>query len=284
MILELGNSITIKNPKYEDFPIALRELDNGTSLYAILESNLNEFIQVTCDKIDGYKIEYQKRDIEKHYQLGRRFTIEQVISIFQRYAKGDNSWKGEFDTLSNKLGNVFEFSDEDLHNNRINQLTPKQKKLVQRYLKCRNLGLKLAAFVMVGSVIFFIIMAYLTNDMDSPGFETALPYLLIVIFLFIGIFFLFTILGIVKSRDLKTGRISRGEGVVNKSDKNLEKKKYTNYILKIGDTYFPLYTPAQYNAFENGKSYCIYYIKNPNANIVLSVEEMFDFTQPSSHR
>ena len=94
-----------------------------------------------------------------------------------------------------------------------------------------------------------------------------------LLFLFIGIFLFFTILGIVKSRDLKTGRISKVEGVVNKSDKSLKKKKYANYIIKIGGTYFPLYTPAQYNTFENGKSYCVYYIKNPNANIILSVEE-----------
>lgn len=273
MILGLESGKIIKDPKYEDFPSVLSELENETSLYAILESNTGEFIQTTGNKIDGYNVEYQEGGIEKHYQLGSSFTLEQVVSIFQKYAKGGNSWKEDYAMMSNKLSSVFEFSDEDLNSNRMNLLTPKQKKIVQRYLKGRNFGLKLATFVMVGSVIFFIIMAYLTNDMDSPGFETALPYLLVVLFLFIGIFLFFTILGIVKSRDLKTGRISKVEGVVNKSDKSLKKKKYANYILKIGGTYFPLYTPAQYNTFENGKSYCVYYIKNPNANIILSVEE-----------
>ena len=273
MILELESGKTIKDPKDEDFPRVLRELKNETSLYAILESNTNEFIQTSGNKIDVYNVEYQEGGIEKHYQLGSSFTLEQVVSIFQKYAKGGNSWKEDYAMMSNKLSSVFEFSDEDLNSNRMNQLTPKQKKIVQRYLKGRNFGLKPATFVMVGSVIFFIIMAYLTNDMDSSGFETALPYLLLVLFLFIGIFLFFTILGIVKSRDLKTGRISKVEGVVNKSDKSLKKKKYANYILKIGATYFPLYTPAQYNTFEKGKSYCVYYIKNPNANIILSVEE-----------
>ncbi|MFC2092321.1 hypothetical protein ACFLSV_00335 [Bacteroidota bacterium] len=273
MILELESGKTIKNPKYEDFPVALSELENETSLYAILWSNTNEFIQTMGNKTDGYKIEYQEGSIEKHYQLESSFTLEQVTTIFRQYVKGDNSWKEDFVMMSNKLSSVFEFSDEDLNSNRMNQLTPKQKKVVQRYLKGRNFGLKLATFVMVGSVIFFIIMAYLTNDIDSSGFETALPYLLVVLFLFIGIFLFFTIFGILKSRDLKTGRISKVEGVVNKSYKSLKKKKYANYILKIGGTYFPLYTPAQYNTFENGKGYCVYYIKNPNANIILSVEE-----------
>ena len=275
MILELESGNTIKDPKYEDFPSALRELESEKSLYAILESNSGEFIQTAGNKKDGYKIEYQEESIEKHYQLEGRFTLEQVIRIFQQYAKGDNSWKEDFEMVSNKLSSVFEFGEEDLYSNKMNLLSPKQKKIVQRYLKSRNFGLKLATFVMMGSVIFFIIMAYLTNDINSPGFVTALPYLLLVLFLFIGIFLFFTILGIVNSHDLKTGRISKVEGVINKSDKSLKKKKHAGYILNISDTYFSLYTPAQYNAFENGKRYRIYYIKNPNANIVLSAEELF---------
>jgi len=273
LILELENGKIIKEPKQGDFPKAFKELESDTSLYAILESNNGYFIQTTGNKKDGYKIEYQEGSLEKHYQLGKRFTIEQVISVFQNYARGDNSWKENFEIPSNKLSSAFGFSAEDLNSNKMNQLTQRQKKIVQRYIKGRNLGLQLATFVMVGSIIFFVMVAYLTNDMDSPGFESAIPYLLLVIFLFIGIFIFFIMLGIIKSRDLKTGQISSVEGYINKSDKSLKKRKYAGYVLKIGDTGFPLYTPAQYNAFENSKRYRIFYIKNPNANIVLSVEE-----------
>ena len=61
-------------------PLALKELENETSLYAILESNTGEFIQTTGNKKDGYSVEYQEGSIEKHYLLGGSFTLEQVTS------------------------------------------------------------------------------------------------------------------------------------------------------------------------------------------------------------
>jgi hypothetical protein len=61
---------------------------------------------------------------------------------------------------------------------------------------------------------------------------------------------------------------------VKKSVKRKMKKKFGGLLFKIGKKDFALYTPSQYNAFENGKRYRVYYIKNPNANIILSVEEV----------
>jgi hypothetical protein len=273
MILELESGKTIKDPKHEDFPKALMELETEKSLFALLELDNGRFLQTTGNKKDGYTIEYQDGGIENHHQLKDRFSLEQVIDIFQKYSKGNYPWNKDIKTNVNKLSTAFGFTDEDLSSNKMNSLTPKQKKKVQQYLKGRNSGLKLAILIMAGSVIFFVVLTYLINDLDSPGFKSALPQLILAFSLFVGIFLFFTILGMVKSRDLNTGRISIAEGVVNKSIGGKKKKKYGGLLFKIGKIDFLLYTPAQYNAFEDGKRYQIYFVKNPNANIILSVKE-----------
>jgi len=274
MILELESGKTIEDPKYEDFPKALMELETGKSLFAVLELDDGRFIQTTGNKKDGYTIEYQEGCIENHHQLKGRFSIGQVIDTLQRYSKGDSSFGKDFETKVNRLCTAFDFTEEDLNSNKMNSLTPKQRKKVEQYRKGRSFGLKFALAVMIGSVIFFVVMVYLTNDLDSPGFKSALPQLLLVLSLFVGIFLFFTILGMVKSRDLNTGRISIAGGVVNKSIKSKKKKRAGGLLFKIGKTDFSFYIPPQYNAFEDEKRYRIYFIKNPNANIVLSVEEI----------
>ena len=184
MILELESGKTIKDPKYEDFPKALMELETEKSLFAVLELDNGRFIQTTGNKKDDYIIEYQGGGIENHHQLKGRFSIEQVIEIFRRYSKGNNFWEKDFETRINKLSAAFDFTEEDLGSNKMNSLTPKQRKKVEQYRKGRSSGLKFALVVMVGSVIFFIVMAYLVIDLDSPGFKSALPQLLLVLFLF----------------------------------------------------------------------------------------------------
>jgi hypothetical protein len=234
MILKLESGTTIKDPKYEDFPKALRELSEDISVFAILELDDDKFLQTTGNKKDSYIIEYQEGGIENQHQLKGRFSIEQVLDIFQRYSKNDISLEKDFETKANKLSAAFEFTKEDLNSNKMNSLTPKQKKKVQQYRKYRNFGLKLAIYVMIGSVIFFVILTYLTNDFDSKGFKSALPYLILVLSLFIGIFIFFTILGMIKSRDLNTGCISIAEGVVNKSVRRKIKKSLVDYSLRLG--------------------------------------------------
>ena len=274
MILKLESGTTVKDPKYEDFPKALRELNKDISVFAILELDDDRFLQTTGNKKDGYIIEYQEGGIENHHQLKGRFSIEQVIDIFQRYSKNDISWEKDFETRGNKLSAAFEFTGEDLNSNKMNSLTPKQKKKVQQYNKYHSFGLKLAIYVMIGSVIFFVIVTYLTNDFDSRGFKSALPYFVLVLSIFVGIFLFSAILGMVRSRDLNNGRISIAEGVVKKSVKRKMKKKFGGLLFKIGKKKFVFYSPSQYNAFEDGKRYRIYFIKNPNADIILSVEEI----------
>jgi len=273
VVLKLESGTTIKDPKYEDFPKALRELNEDISVFAILELD-DRFLQTTGNKKDGYIIEYQEGGIKNHHKLKERFSIEQVIDIFQRYSKNIISWEKDFETKVNKLSAAFEFTREDLSRNKMNSLTPKQQKKVQQYRKGRNFGLKLAISVMIGSVIFFVIVTYMTNDFDSRDFKSALPYYVLVSSLFVGIFLFFTILGMLRSRDLSTGRISIAEGMVSKSISRKKKKKYGGILFNIGKTDFHLYTPSQYNAFEDGKRYRIYFIKNPNANIILSAEEI----------
>lgn len=274
MILKLESGKTVENPKYEDFPKVLQELNDDVSAFAILELDNNNFMQTTGNRKDGFIIEYQEGGIENHRQLKGHFSIEQVIDTFQKYSKNVNSWKQDFEIKANKLETAFDFTEEDLNSNKMNLLTPKQRRKVKQYRKGRSFGFKFALIVMIGSVIFFVAMTYLTNDLDSPGFKSALPQLILVLSLFVGVFLFFTVLGMVKSRDLKTGRISKSEGVVNKSISNKKKKKHGGLIFKIGESDFTFYTPSQYNSFEDGKRYRIYFIKNPNANIILSVEEI----------
>jgi hypothetical protein len=101
----------ISNPSQADIEDVLNSLQGGADEFAILERRTSRgegFIQVlsfietiTGDPDDTkFVLEYYEGSSERHYQaidaLGRDYTRKDVISVFQSYANGDDSWKGKY--------------------------------------------------------------------------------------------------------------------------------------------------------------------------------------------
>jgi len=103
--LEAEDGTKICNPNLEDIEKVLNSLDGRNNSFAILTrltSRSEGFVQTaTDDPAIGFHLEYQDGSIHRHYAaisntITDKITILDVISVFQLYAKGDESWKTKY--------------------------------------------------------------------------------------------------------------------------------------------------------------------------------------------
>ena len=97
MKLETEDGTPISQPSDQDIEVSLARLDGKRSSFAILNRDAMTYIQTAGTYESGYVLEYQDKDIEHHYRALGSVTHEEVVLAFQRYAKGDPSWKGDFE-------------------------------------------------------------------------------------------------------------------------------------------------------------------------------------------
>lgn len=185
----------------------------------------------------------------------------------------------EHTEFNRKLAQVFDFTPADLQANRNGLLTPAQEKWLSQTRQIRGCGQRAAYLALGGTIFVFVGLTPFVAPLNSPGFQSALPYLLFGVLLFAGIFLAAIIFGTIRSRDLQTGRISLAEGeATGFSVQNIKSKSGrvigTAYFVTIGPTRFRLATPAQFEVFQADCPYRVYYIKDPPAHIILSVEKL----------
>jgi hypothetical protein len=105
--LLLADGTKISNPSPADIEDVLNSLQGGADQFAILTRRTSRgegFIQTVTGDPDpdtGFVLEYQEGSTERQYQAicdatDRKFTRKEVISVFQSYANGDDSWKGKY--------------------------------------------------------------------------------------------------------------------------------------------------------------------------------------------
>lgn len=70
--------------------------------FAILQQTEQTYVQTVWTP-NGYDLEYQDKDILHHYQVMSLLTQEQVISIFQSYLAGDNTWKSDIEFQEKRI-------------------------------------------------------------------------------------------------------------------------------------------------------------------------------------
>jgi len=274
MILKSDYGNDVFEPRETDITKFLRELEDSQHSYVILEKDSDTFIQTTGSNKSGYVIEYQEEGVHSHILSGKKFSIEQVINIFRLYLNNDGNWKIEVDANMSRLNSAFGFTDEELLVNKQNILSERQKETIKKHYKGRNFGILIALVAVISSLIFFAIMIYTSFDTDSREFKESFPYFILAGTVFTGIFLFFILLSLIKSRDLRKGRISYEEGIISRADNIPSKSRLSEFVIRIGKTYFIFYNPAEYYAFENGKRYGIYFVRNNKFNIILSAEEL----------
>lgn len=177
----------------------------------------------------------------------------------------------------NAAAQAFDFTPADLQANRNGRLTPAQAKRLNRTRRIRGCGQRAAFLALGGTILVFIGLIPFVAPLNSPGFQAAFPYLLFGIVLFAGIFLVAIIFGIIRSRDLQTGRISVAEGEASEfSTQDIKSKSGrvmgTAYLVTVGYTRFRLATPAQFETFQPGCLYRVFYIKDPPVHLILSAE------------
>jgi hypothetical protein len=102
MRLEFENSDPIEEPDDAAIAAGLATLGEENS-FAILTRDNGGFIQAAGDPAAGFVLEYLEP--EQHVQAmctDKQVSIDSVLSAFQRYAKGDDSWIGEHSWVAEK--------------------------------------------------------------------------------------------------------------------------------------------------------------------------------------
>lgn len=179
---------------------------------------------------------------------------------------------------NDRLAGAFNFTADDLAANRQGYLTPAQKKVIAGTRRARGCGAR-AAYIAMGASIAIIVAAFvLTGGLEIPLSSEALPAYAVAISAFIGIFLAAIVYDRVRSRDLRTGKISVAEGPAQRRTK--EYKFGTAFYVKIGRRRFQLTHPEQFDAFDECIRYRVYYVKNPPVHLIMSLETFGDSDAP----
>ena len=96
MKLELEDGTVIERPSEHDIEQALDTLGRHGNSFAILSQEMMTYVQTAGARDSGYDLEYQEEDTEHHYRVPELVSHDAVVSVFKRYARGDDSWKTEF--------------------------------------------------------------------------------------------------------------------------------------------------------------------------------------------
>lgn len=177
-----------------------------------------------------------------------------------------------------RLADAFGFTEDDLAANRQGYLTPVQKKVIAGTRRARGCGAR-AAYIAIGASVVFLVVAFvLAGGLDLPRSSGALTAYTVTLAVFIGVFLAAMVYGQVRTRDVRAGKISMVEG-----EARQRTKKYrlgTAHYVKISRTRFRLPYPEQFDAFEEGGRYRVYFVKNASVHVILSVEMLENLTYP----
>lgn len=167
---------------------------------------------------------------------------------------------------------TFDFTNKDLAANRANKLTQDQHKRIVAHIRIARTSTRLALIACLGSIVVFFWIADRLQPAD--GFGEALPFLILAAVLFMTIFILFIVVGIIRSRHLKNHRISVVEGHAARSTRTMKNGRWTAYYVTIAGVRFQLSSQAQFECFQDHTNYRVFYIQYPPAQLILSVEEI----------
>ena len=79
-----------------DIPKIIQSLEDKEDPFAILEQDELTYIQ-TLWTPNGYHLEYQEGDVNRHFQSTSPLSKEQVAYCFQSYFSSDQNWKSQIE-------------------------------------------------------------------------------------------------------------------------------------------------------------------------------------------
>ncbi len=94
MRLELETGDVFDDPDDQTIDDAIRGASDGFIILSISEL---EYIQAAGSPDEGYVLEYQEGDTDRHYQAAElNVPVDRVVRAFQQYASGDPGYKARF--------------------------------------------------------------------------------------------------------------------------------------------------------------------------------------------
>ncbi|HBI45496.1 MAG TPA: hypothetical protein DDY78_21970 [Planctomycetales bacterium] len=89
MKLELENAPAVINPDGDAITSSLAAVRG----FAILSRDEMTYIQTSGPAGEGFTLEYQDGDTDRHYRCPDELSLERVTQAFVSYARGTDSWK-----------------------------------------------------------------------------------------------------------------------------------------------------------------------------------------------
>ncbi len=104
MHLKLEGPRIIDNPSDEEIASALPEVK-----FAVIEDwkDSGSYLQFCISRKRGIELEYQVHTLKNHFKApGTSLTMNAVIRAFQKYARGDETWKTDFEWQRMEVINI----------------------------------------------------------------------------------------------------------------------------------------------------------------------------------
>jgi hypothetical protein len=174
-------------------------------------------------------------------------------------------------TSDERLRRAFDFSAEDLEINRLGRLTARQEAALSALRASRRQRTALALGVIGLAIIIPVIL--LMSGLIAPRASGGLSFFGITAALIVAFFFFGEIADFWRGRDLRAGWISQVEGEAALSTAP-EVRVGRAYFVRIDQARLRAPTRKQWEAFDEGKRYRVFYIDNPPAHVILSVEPL----------
>ena len=173
------------------------------------------------------------------------------------------------------LADIFDFTIDDLTSNANGQLTTRQQATLQSYRKISRCGTIFAFIAVVGTISVMGAIVLFNTDVESSTMQQALPAIGIVFGLVLVSFIAFWLLGIYRSRYIRTPHVFEVTGSARPHlKKHPYRTLYTEYYVSIGKIRFQVTSKAQHDALQADKTYRAYYIHYPPTHIILSIEPL----------
>lgn len=168
------------------------------------------------------------------------------------------------------------FDGEDLKANKEGRLSERQERMVAEMRRLRGCGTRAAVWALVGSAVLVgvapVLFGGVMGQQGGGDAGKALPYTLGVAGVFLVMALIFVVVGKVRSGDLASGKVSVVEGEARLSTRFIGPRvRMMAYFVAVGGVRFHV-QKEEFEAFEEGRWYRVYYVKDPPVGVILSVE------------
>jgi hypothetical protein len=168
------------------------------------------------------------------------------------------------------------FTAADLTANRNGMLTETQRANLKRWSGgMRVFGvIAFAVFAVIAGIGGFIFLYSPEGQSLKPMFDKN-PELVYIIggvgALILLVVFWSVLRSLLRSNELRAGRISVVEGRARRQIRRSTRAYLTSYMVTIGNVKFHI-TPELHDEMVDNATYRVYYVKNPPAHVILSLE------------